>query len=184
MYDPRRGSAGKLCSSNFNGRLPGEGGEQTLLCLGVRALRGAGSVVPVRRGWVPRPGCSNPLPGEPEPRCNRRWGSWVGDEPGAGALQDAWVLWNSWLQLPVSISSPGAAPPAPASVSPSLSVSPLHGAGRPLLHTPGFGAPPWPLKREGELGSNPAASIATAGLWDGVCSAALVLGVPGGAWSS
>lgn len=69
MYDPRRGSAGKLCSSNFNGKLPGEGGKKIGVSIGVCALR-------LIRGWISdaggswlgagRAGCpDHPVPGVP-----------------------------------------------------------------------------------------------------------------------
>lgn len=87
----------------------------------------AGSVMPVGRGWVqgelgaliPRPWGAWPprtrrAAAWPSRSCNRSWeGSWVGAERGAGAAADAWVLWESWLQLPVSICTPGTAHPAP-----------------------------------------------------------------------
>lgn len=100
---------------------------------------GTGSVVPVRRGWVQGDlGAPIPIPGEREPRCNRSWGA-AGWEPSMG-LGHYRMPGSSGIVgcSSVSISTPGTAHPAPASVSPSLSMSLLHGTVRPLLHTPSF----------------------------------------------
>lgn len=171
MYDPRRGSAGKLCSSNFNGKAPRRGGESKNWCV-CRCVcsEGAGSGVPVH---AQGPGCSHPHPrGARAAVGPELGGSWVGAEPGAGPLKDAWVLWNGCGCSSVF-------PSPPASLSPFLFASPLHGPGGPLLHSPGFwgglsgGRVCFGVKPQRLPAPPPACGMR-------VCGAVLVFWVPGG----
>lgn len=159
MYEPRRGSAAKLCSSNLNGKLPGEdgwgGGNRcvyrcacsTWISDAVGSWRDAG------RAACPYP----PIPGSLAPRdalCHMDvTGAWraAGWEQSRGL--DACIHGQSWLQLPVSIRTPGTARPAPCLSFPTrthiLTAGPwVHSLGSNLSASWG---PPQPQNREGQI---------------------------------
>lgn len=102
MYEPRRGSAGNLRSSNFNGKLPGEGGENICIyrCVCSEDCMWLGWQCWWVRGEL---GALTPHPRGVQPPRTRGAAAWpsaavtgdrraAGWERGAGAAQDAWVL--------------------------------------------------------------------------------------------
>lgn len=124
MYDARRGSAGKLCSSNFNGKLPGEGG-------GSAQRHGGGCTVrhPAGYQWgTGRAGCPHHHPGGPRPHgmCgvpvtvtgwggSRVWGQHrARSSPGSTGctLQFPPVPGSGIALLPASVSPCAHVPPA------------------------------------------------------------------------
>lgn len=145
---------------------------------------GARSVVPVHRGWVQGDlGAPIPIPGEPEPRCNRSWGA-AGWEPSVG-LGHYRTSGSSGIVGCSSLfpSAPWALPTLLLPQFPHRYPCPCCMAlADPFFTPPAFGGPPWPVKGESEscFGVKPQRlPLPPAGCGMRVCSAALVFWVPG-----
>lgn len=144
--------------------------------------------VPVQRGWVQRHlGAPVPIPGEPGPRCNWRWGA-AGWElslrlglyrmPGSSGIVGCSSLFPSapWALPTLLLPQFPCCYPCPQCMA----------LADPFFTPSAFGGPPWPVKGEGELcfGVEPQQlALPPAGYGLGVCSAVLVFRVPGGPWS-